>query len=176
MIETTIEGLYILELTTFNDDRGFFREVYRKEDLGIDFTPVQLNHSYSLPHVIRGLHAENWNKLIYPLAGNVFIAIADIRLNSNTFGKVETFTIDHYSRVALFISNGLANSICVMGNEPIHYLYLVDNMYNGDKTAVTWNDPDLDIKWPIENPILSERDKNNPTLRELFPAKFKEYV
>ena len=176
--KTSIPGLFVIERPTFEDKRGFFREVFRlnelKEFAKIEFKPVQWNHSKSLPGVIRGLHAENWNKLVYPIAGKMFSAIVDIRPESSTFAKVETFTFDEDSHKALFISKGLANSTCVIGEEPVHYFYLVDAYYDGkDTKAVVWNDPDLAIKWPVENPIVSERDRNNPRLRDLFPDKFK---
>jgi len=175
---TSISGLLVIERPTFRDHRGFFREVYRKDELlaaGVDFKPVQQNHSRSNPGVIRALHAERWNKLVYPIASNsrMFAAIADIRPESATFAKVETFEFSGEPFKSLYIPNGLANSICVVGNEPLDYIYLVDAYYTGgDTRAVAWNDPDLAINWPIKNPIISERDQHNPTLRELFPEKF----
>ncbi len=175
---TSIPGLLVIERPTYTDERGFFREVFRSNELevavGEEFKPVQWNHSKSEPGVTRALHAENWNKLIYPVTGCMFAAILDIRPDSLTFGIVETFKFDtEVERRALFIPKGLANSICVIGNKPVHYFYLVDAYYDGkDTRAIAWDDPDLAIKWPIENPILSERDTNNPTLRELFPEKF----
>jgi dTDP-4-dehydrorhamnose 3,5-epimerase len=178
IIKTSISGLYIIERPTFNDERGFFREIFRLDDLeketGIKFNIVQSNHARSLPNVIRALHAEDWNKLVYPVRGEIFSAIVDIRPDSPTFGKYETFKFNEDSHKALFIPKGLANSICVTGNEPVDYLYLVDAYYNGgDRKAIAWNDPDLKIPWPIKDPIVSERDKNNPTLRQMFPEKFK---
>ena len=134
---------------------------------------VQADHSYSVPGVIRALHAENWNKLVYPLTGKAFSAIVDIRPDSPAFGKIETFEFSEDNHKALFIPKGLANSICVHGNMPVHYLYLVDAYYDGkDTRAIAWDDHDLNIKWPIKNPIISERDKHNSTLREMFPEKF----
>ncbi len=175
--KTSIPGLLIIEKSTYKDERGFFREVVRLDELekvsGIKFKIKQWNHAYSHPKVIRALHAEDWNKLIYPVTGKMFAAIVDIRPNSNTFGKVETFVFDETRPKALFIPNGLANSICVIGTKPVHYFYLVDKYYDGsDTTAITWDDPDLNIEWPVKDPIISERDKNNPTLREVFPEKF----
>lgn len=176
--KTSIPGLLVIERPTFSDNRGFFREAFRTGELadfaGIKFKPVQWNHSKSLPGVIRALHAENWNKLIYPVTGEMFSAVVDIRPDSETFGKVATFTFDENSHKALFIPKGLANSICVTGKTPVHYLYLVDAYYDGkDTRAVAWDDPDLAIKWPVKNPVISERDRDNPRLRDLFPEKFK---
>ena len=116
--KTSIEGLLVLERPILSDDRGFFKEIFHldelEEVLGAEFKLVQANHSRSLPKVLRGLHAENWNKLVYPMSGKVFVAIADIRPDSETFGKVETFTLDDDNRHALFIPQGLANSFCVL--------------------------------------------------------------
>lgn len=176
--KTSIPGLLILERPTFEDERGFFREVFHLDELeeasGIKFNLAQWNHSFSKPGVIRGLHAENWNKIVYSVTGKMFTAIVDLRVDSETFGKVETFTLGEGNRSALFIPKGLANSVCAVGEEEVNYLYLVDEYWDGSDTkAVAFDDPDLAIKWPIENPIISDRDKNSPTLRELFPEKFK---
>ena len=175
--KTSISGLLVIEKPTYKDERGFFREAVRLNELeeitGSKFEIKQWNHSKSKPKVIRALHAEGWNKLIYPVTGKMFAAIVDIRPDSKTFGKVETFTFGETRPRALFIPEGLANSICVVGTEPVHYFYLVDRYYDGsDTTAIAWDDPDLNIDWPVKDPIISERDKNNPTLREAFPEKF----
>lgn len=176
--KTSIPGLLVLTRQTFSDDRGFFREVFHMDELekeiGFKFEIKQMNHAFSHPKVLRALHAENWNKLVYPVSGTMFAAIADIRPDSPTFGKYETFTFSSDDRKALFIPKGLANSICVTGDEDVNYIYLVDAYYDGkDTKAVTWDDPDIAIDWPISDPIISERDRNNPTLRGMFPEKFK---
>lgn len=176
--KTSIPGLLRLERPIFSDERGFFREVFHKDELekiiGMNFDGVQMNHSHSESRVIRGIHAENWNKIIYPVSGQVFIAIVDIRPDFPTFSQVATFTVDDSNRIGLFIPEGLANSLCVIGQEAVDYMYLVDAYWDGSDTrAIAWDDPDLNISWPIKNPIISERDKNNPRLRDLFPEKFK---
>lgn len=175
---TAIEGLLVLKRPVFADERGFYREIFHidgiEETLNIEFKGLQMNHAYSKPSVIRGIHAENWNKIIYPVNGQVFVAIVDIRVDSSTFGKVETFTINDQNRIALFVSKGLANSYCITGSTPVDYIYLVDVYWDGlDTRAIAWNDPDLNINWPVKNPIISWRDQNNPKLRELFPEKFR---
>lgn len=179
--KTSIPKVVKIHWPKYQDKRGFFHEVARKNELekatGIDFQPVQWNHSYSKPKVIRALHTEKWNKLVYPLTGKMFAAVADVRPDSETFGKVETFIFDNTkpssSHAALFLPKGIGNSICVMGEEPVHYMYLVDEYWDDSKAqGIAWDDPELAIDWPIKNPILSKRDQNNPTLRELFPEKF----
>ncbi len=180
--KTSIPGVLIIEGNFKTDDRGFFDEIFRKKELevssGISFNPVQWNHSMSLPGVIRAIHFEDWNKLIYPVTGVLYAPIVDLRPESNSFGKVEYMTIDNTKtdspKRALFLpKGGIGNSICVIGDTPLHYLYLVDEYWDDAKAkGVAWNDPDLKIKWPIENPIISDRDKKNPNVRDLFPEKF----
>jgi dTDP-4-dehydrorhamnose 3,5-epimerase len=177
ILETKLPGLSDVNRPTFPDQRGFFREVLHFDELeaflGHPFRPLQMNHSRSIPKVIRALHAENWNKLVYPVTGEMIAVLVDIRPDSATFGQVVKFTFGEGNRHALFIPAGVANSICVTGDQPVEYVYLVDAKYTGnDTTAIAWNDPDLAIDWPIKDPIISERDKNNPTLRQLFPDKF----
>ena len=174
---TSIPGLLTLARNPIIDERGFFKEIFHLDELeeaiGHKFEGVQANHSQSLTGVLRGLHAESWNKLVYPFTGKVFVAVADIRPNSETFGKVETFTIDDSNRIALFIPKGLANSFCVLEGVA-NYFYLVDAYYDGSDTrGIIYDDPDLNINWPIKDPIVSERDRENPRLRDLFPEKFK---
>lgn len=175
---TSISGLLILERPIFSDERGFFRELFHQDELekvsGMKFEGIQMNHSHSKSGVIRGIHAEQWNKIVYPVSGEAFIAIVDLRPDSLTFGKVEVFNVNDENRIGFFIPVGLANSICVVGDKPVDYIYLVDAYWDGSDTrAIAWDDPDLNIDWPIKNPIISERDKNNPKLRDLFPEKFR---
>lgn len=176
--ETSIPGLLVIEMPTFEDNRGFFRENVRFNALDkvnkFKFNVKQWNHAKSHAGVIRALHAEGWNKLVYPVTGKMFSALVDIRPDSPTFGKVETFNFDEKSHKALFIPKGVANSICVTGKKDVEYFYLVDAYYDGhDTTAIAWNDPDLAIDWPVKKPIISARDRNNPRLRDVFPDKFK---
>lgn len=175
---TSLKGLYKVERETNVDERGFFREVFHLDELeevvGEKINFIQMNHSLSKPNVLRALHGEHWNKLIYPVTGKMFAAVVDIRPQSETFGKHEIFQFTPEDRYALFIPVGFANSICNIGEEDVNYVYLVDKYYDGsDTTAIAFDDPDLGIDWPIKDPILSQRDKNNPKLRDLFPEKFR---
>lgn len=178
--KTTIKGLYIVERERFDEERGFFREIFHLDELeyiiGRDFKPIQWNHSLSKPKVIRGIHPDPWDKLLYPVTGEVFIAIADIEPDSPTFKKVETFIINDENRHGLFLEKRLGNSLCVLGDENVHYMYLVNSYWDGHAAsgmrAVNIYDPDLNIDWPIKDPILSDKDKQNKTLKELFPEAF----
>lgn len=180
--KTSIPGVYIVERPVFKDNRGFFHEVFRLNELeeatGVKFNPLQWSHSLNLPKVIRAIHTEGWNKLIYPVTGKMFAAIVDVRPDQPAFGKVETFIFDNTdensTHKALFLPKGVGNSICVVGEEPVDYMYLVDEYWDNAKAqGILWNDPDINIDWPIKDPIISDRDKENPTLRSLFPDKFK---
>jgi dTDP-4-dehydrorhamnose 3,5-epimerase len=180
--ETSIPGVLVVERPTFPDERGIFHEIVRLNDLreasGIDFRPVQLSHSVSLPGVIRAIHTEKLNKLIYPVTGKMFAVIVDVRIDSPMFGKHETFMFDNddpkSTHAALFLpAGGIGNSICVVGDKPVNYLYAVDKYWEkGNEQGIAWDDPDLNILWPVKNPIISDRDRNNPRLRDLFPEKF----
>ena len=180
--KTKIAGLLVIERPTFADERGFFHEVFRLnelKELGVDFHPVQLSHALSKPGVIRAIHTEGWNKIVYPVSGKLFVAIVDVRPDSPTFAKYEEFVFDNTQKdsphKALFLPKGMGNSICVMGDEPVHYIYAVDEYWDNAKAqGIAWDDPDINIKWPIKDPIISERDRNNPKLRELFPEKFNK--
>lgn len=176
--ETGIDGLLLVRWKTFPDDRGFFRQTYQLRELteALGREPVlrQGNHSRSAPGVLRGFHAEPWDKLVYVVRGRAFAAVADIRPESPTFGEVRTFTLGDPpdgERIRLYISAGLANSFCTFGDDDVDYVYDVTDYWREglDKPAVAWDDPDLAVSWPVAQPVLSDPDRRNPTIRELFP-------
>ncbi|MGI8575711.1 MAG: dTDP-4-dehydrorhamnose 3,5-epimerase family protein [Egibacteraceae bacterium] len=173
---TDLAGLWVVRWETNADERGFFRQTYQArelaEALGRKPGLVQGNHSRSAPGVLRGFHAEPWDKLVYAVRGTAFAAIADIRPESPTFGEVRTFVLgDEGERARLFITSGLANSFAAVDGEPLDYLYDVSDYWRPgiEKRAVAWDDPDLAVDWPLRDPILSDADMKNPTLRELHP-------
>jgi dTDP-4-dehydrorhamnose 3,5-epimerase len=172
---TAVAGLLVVRSDTHGDDRGFFRQTYRVDELAeaLGREPVlrQGNHSRSAAGTLRGFHAEPWDKLIYVVRGTAFCAIADTRPESPTFGVVETFTLgdEPGDRIRLFISEGLSNSFCSLTETD--YVYDVTGYYTPrvDRRAVAWDDPDLAVDWPITDPLLSDADRCNPTLRERYP-------
>lgn len=177
-VETArIDGLLVVSWATHDDDRGFFRQTHQTseldEALGRAVTFRQANHVRSQPRVIRGLHAEPWDKLLYVALGTALVAVADLRVDSATFGEVETFLLGDPPgrRVRVFVSEGLANSYATVGDQPVDVLYDVSAEWRHpvDKRAIAWDDPDLAIEWPTDDPLLSDEDRNNPTLRERFP-------
>lgn len=180
---TKIEGLYYLNYNLAQDERGFFAEVghvHKIESVtGQPFKIAQVNHSRSRANVVRGFHAEGWNKLISVINGFAFSALADVRPGSPTFGQVETFELGPDNgglKGSLFITSGIANSVCVL-KAPVDYIYCVDRLYQdrdqaGDQ-AISLFDPDLNVAWPTpkDKMIISERDKNAVFLRQKYPAK-----
>lgn len=174
---TALQGVFEIQRQTFSDDRGFFREVFRLSELESEikhpFRIAQANHARSPKNTLRGIHAAPWNKLIYATRGKIQAVIVDLRENSENFGKYESFIIGDENRSSIYIPHGFGNSYVVL-NDEADYTYLTDQEWapNMEKSVV-WNDPDLNIKWEFEGePVLSERDQKNQTLRLLFPEKF----
>lgn len=179
--KTPFAGLLYIEHKRFEDDRGFYAELDRvpeiEKALGISFTIKQINLSHSNANVIRGIHAENWNKLLMITRGTIFGAWVDFRQDSATFGDVVTMTVaDSPSKGlfgSVFVSAGIGNSFCVTEG-PVDYLYGVDQLYaqrdpSGD-VAISVYDPDLAIPWPLpkEQLIISERDLKAVSFKEKF--------
>ncbi len=174
VIRTTISGLILIQRPTHSDDRGFFREPARikeiEEAAGTPFVIAQMNHARSSKNTLRGIHIAPWNKLVYVTSGNVKSVVIDFRPNSATFGKHETFITGEENRASIFIPAGFGNSYLVLSDQA-DYTYLTDQEWEPDKEiGVIWNDPTLNIDWGFtEAPILSEKDRQNPTLKEAFP-------
>ena len=175
--ESPIPGLFVVDLVLHGDSRGWFKENYQKaklEALGLPkFQIVQNNFSYNAEQgVIRGLHAEPWEKFISLANGKVFGGWVDLR-EGDSFGKV--FTAEITPEKAIFVPRGVANGYQTL--EPnITYTYLVNAHWSPDAkyAAVNLFDPALDIAWPIprDRAIVSEKDMNNPLLKDVEPMEF----
>jgi dTDP-4-dehydrorhamnose 3,5-epimerase len=176
MIKTTnIEGLLIVEGgQTFSDDRGFFREPFRRsefeEALGKEWVHVQENHAFSKKDVLRGIHIAPWDKFIYCPFGEVLSVVVDVRKDSPTFKQVFQMKIGGENKVKLFIPEGLGNSYLILSEEAV-YEYQVNKYYEaGAEKGIAWNDPELAIEWPVTEPLLSEKDKNNMSFKEYLES------
>ncbi len=175
--ETIIPGMYVIDLVLHGDSRGWFKENYQRakmEALGLPhFEAVQNNFSYNAEvGVIRGLHAEPWEKYISMAYGRVFGAWVDLRKGDN-FGKV--FTMEITPEVAVFVPRGVANGYQTL--EPnVTYTYLVNEHWSPDAQYASLNlyDSALGIKWPIaqDQAIISEKDAANPLLKDVTPMEF----
>ena len=178
LTETSLPGVLLLDLDVFPDERGSFREVWQTEKmsaLGLpDFRPVQSNISESKYGVIRGVHAEPWDKLIHLAYGTAFAAIVDLREDQPTFGEVATFELD--SSKVLYLPKGMGNSFQATSELAV-YAYLVTAHWSADLPykAIAFDDPDLAINWPVsgESQIVSEKDRRHPTMRQEYPNKYK---
>lgn len=168
-----IPDLKIIQPNIHRDDRGFFVERFNKKvfaDLGLPTEYFQDNFSYSLPNVIRGLHYQNnptQAKLVGCVRGKIWDVAVDIRVKSPTFGQHFGIELSGENGTLLYIPAGFAHGFCVLEGEPADVAYKVDNPYSkaGDG-GIAFDDPHLSIKWPIKNPIVSDKDKSLPNFEE----------
>ena len=178
-IETELKDCYILEPNRFGDNRGWFSETYNKEtleklDLYYDF--VQDNESFSKEKgVLRGLHFQmppyTQAKLVRCTKGSVYDVVVDIRKDSPTYGKWIGVELSEENGRQLLIPRGFLHGFQTL-TDNVKFSYKCDNFYNKESDAgVMYNDSDIGVIWPIENPILSEKDKNHPKLKELLKEK-----
>lgn len=174
VIETGLDGLVELIPVVFNDTRGWFMEFYKSETFskaGIRYTFDQENLSFSRKGVVRGLHFQlppyEQAKLVTVLAGKVLDVVVDLRKGSKTFGKVHTCLLDADRHNLLMIPEGFAHGFAAM--EDSLFIYKTSNVYNRDsECGIRWDDPSLKISWPVPDPVLSDKDRNLPTLEELL--------
>ena len=166
-----IQDVILVEPKLFLDDRGFFLESFKESEFisnGIDKKFVQDNFSHSVHGVIRGLHYQknpkSQAKLVTVLKGKIFDVAIDIRKNSPTFGKWVGEIISEDDHKLLYIPEGFAHGFCVLSKyADVHYK--VNNEYSPEhESGIIWNDPKLNIYWPIKNPIISTKDNELPTL------------
>ena len=170
IINTKIKGLKIIKSKIFKDNRGFLRETFRKNLLNnLDF-PFDIM-SYSKKNVLRGLHFQSKNsqaKIITVTHGKIMDVAVDLRKNSPTFGKYFSIIISHNDDFSFYIPKNFAHGfLCLSKYCTINYKCSDYRNSNFEKTLL-WNDPEIKIKWPIKNPILSKKDKlANLTLKDL---------
>ncbi len=180
--KTKFKDMLIFDLNIFEDARGSFTEVWQTEamqELGLpEVQPEQLGISRSKRGTIRAIHAEPYDKIIHVIAGRIFVAMVDLRKDSPTFAEVDSFELDN--KHMLFIPKGIGNSFQAISNEDTIYCYCVSGVwsaekaYSGQYIAVNFADPDLHITWPIgkDEHIVSLKDRQNKTMRELFPEHY----
>ena len=177
VIKTELEGVFIIEPKVFGDDRGYFFESYNarefSEKTGINITFLQDNESKSHYGVLRGLHFQQppytQSKLVRVVSGKVMDVAVDIRKGSPTYGKYVMCELTGDNHRQFFIPKGMAHGFVVLSDEAV-FQYKCDEFYHPEaEGAVAWNDPDIDIPWPInrEKVILSEKDKNHPNLKKI---------
>lgn len=172
---TAIEGLIELIPRVFEDERGYFFESYNKPlfaSLGLPMDFVQDNQSFSVKGVLRGLHMQNepfaQGKLVRVASGQVLDIAVDLRPDSPTFGKYETFLLDAKLANMAYIPEGFGHGFVAL--EDSIFTYKCTNVYNkASESGIIWNDPDLNIDWGVKDPLVSDKDQELRTLREVFP-------
>jgi len=173
VLETDINGVKIIQPQLFQDERGCFMETYHREKYekhGIPYNFVQDNFSVSRKNVLRGLHLQNptlQGKLVMVLSGAVLDVAIDVRVGSPTFGRHVSVVLDSITFKQFWIPRGFAHGFVALSEET-RFLYKCDAHYDRDsELSIRWNDPDLDVKWGIEKPIISDKDASAPFLRDI---------
>lgn len=171
-----IDGLYVITPMLFNDNRGYFMETYNYREFakyGLNMNFVQDNQSKSVQGVLRGLHFQKNNpqgKLVRVLEGEVFDVAVDLRSKSDTFGKWYGVKLSADNNKQFYVSEGFAHGFLVLTELAI-FSYKCTRFYDPtDECGLIWNDSDINIKWPTTDGLkinLSQKDKDNPFLREL---------
>ena len=166
---TEIPEILIIEPDIFEDQRGFFFESYNYKkfsDLGISVEFVQDNHSKSVKNTLRGLHYQikpGQDKLVRVIKGAVFDVAVDIRLGSPTFGQWVGIDLSAENKKQVFIPKGFAHGFCVT-SDIAEFEYKCSEYYAPhDERGILWNDEKLNIQWPVDQPILSKKDLENPS-------------
>ena len=175
---TPIPDLYIIQPKVFEDDRGYFFESYSKAEFtkhGIDADFVQDNQSLSQKGVLRGLHFQNppfaQGKLVRAIKGGIFDVAVDLRKASPTYGEHFDIELTEKNKTMLWIPPGFAHGFLTLEDNTI-FSYKCSNIYNKESEgSIIWNDHTLSIKWGINNPILSEKDKTGPLFKD-FKSMF----
>lgn len=175
-IKCDIEGLYVIEPKCLGDSRGYFMETYNYEDFkasGLDQVFVQDNQSKSKKGVLRGLHFQKNNpqgKLVRVLKGQVFDVAVDLRPGSKTYGKWHGVILSEENLKEFYIPIGFAHGFLVISDEAEFAYKCTDFYHPEDESGIMWNDPELDIKWPIVEDmelVLSEKDTKQLRFCEL---------
>lgn len=178
IIKTKIPGLLIIKPVVFEDDRGYFFESFNEEKFlkaGIDVQFVQDNESKSQKGVLRGLHFQNppyaQGKLVRVMRGSVLDVAVDIRKGSPTYGQWESIVLSGENKMMYWIPAGMAHGFLTLEDGTIFFYKCTDTYNKGSEGSIRWDDPDLNIDWGTDNPILSEKDKIAPLFSE-FESNF----
>lgn len=179
--KTFLSEVLIIEPQVFKDGRGFFLETFHHEkyaECGIDRPFVQDNHSHSQQGTLRGLHYQLGHaqgKLVYVVTGEIFDVAVDIRKGSPTFGKWVGVTLSAENKHQIYVPEGFAHGFCVV-SETADVMYKCTDIYSPeDEGGVLWSDSEIGIKWPVNAPILSEKDGQYPNLSEVPKDRLPEY-
>src|SRR5262245_49203940 len=171
--ETPLPGLVIVNIDHFQDERGFFIETWHKKDFtaaGLPFEFVQDSHSRSNYRVIRGMHYQDMRapmaKLVRCTVGRIVDVAVDLRMSSLTFGKWFSIELTAENKKQLLVPVGFAHGFATL-SDVCEVQYKQSGLYEPEtEGGILWNDPEVGIEWPFDNPILSKRDQNQSTLKQ----------
>jgi len=174
--ETKLEGVLLVTPDVFGDDRGFFMETYNREKAiqrGLPGEFVQDNHSKSSKGVLRGLHYQRpqWQgKLVRAIEGQIYDVAVDIRQGSSTYGEWVGVFLDTDNKQQLYVPEGFAHGF-VVTSDTAQVVYKCTSLYEpSQEGSILWNDPDIGIEWPIDQPLLSAKDENAQRLSDFVPS------
>jgi len=172
-ISTDLPGVIVIEPQVYRDHRGYFLETFHAENYrrgGLPSSFVQDNHSCSIRNTLRGLHLQRRKpqaKLIRVIEGQIWDVAVDVRPDSPTFGRWTGLLLSAENFKQLYIPAGCAHGFCVL-SERAQVEYKCTALYDpSDEIGIAYNDPTLDIPWPVDSPVVSERDRNNPPLSKI---------
>lgn len=178
VLTTFIEGLLVLKPKVFMDERGYFFESYNQNVLkaaGIDHVFLQDNESLSSKGVLRGLHFQKpphaQGKLVRVVKGKVLDVAVDIRKNSATYGKYFSIELSGENKWMFWIPPGFAHGFVTLENDTVFSYKCTDLYHKESEGGLIWNDPELNIQWGVNDPIVSEKDKLGMLLNE-FKSPF----
>ena len=169
IIKTKIKDLLIIKKETYKDKRGFLRELYRENLLSKKFIFEILSNSNK--NVIRGLHLQKKNsqgKYVTVLNGKAFDVAVDLRKNSKTFGQYVSIILSGKQNVSFYIPEGFAHGFCTLENNTIMHYKCTNYRDEKSELGLIWNDPKINIKWPIKKPIISKKDRKNLDFEHLI--------
>ena len=180
--KTELGGVLIIEPSVFNDQRGYFFETYnqnRYREISINSNFVQDNLSCSKKGTLRGLHYQHPHdqaKLVQVIQGEVFDVVVDIRRESPTFGKWIGQYLSAENKLQIYVPEGFAHGFCVL-SDTASFHYKCSDFYAPEcEGGIHWSDPDVAIDWPLESPIVSEKDAQFSCLKDTAEDKLPSYI
>lgn len=179
--QTAVEGLLLVEPRVHGDNRGYFYESFHAERYaaaGLPAAFVQDNVSRSCARTLRGLHLQQphaQGKLVYALEGEIFDVGVDVRVGSPSYGKWDGRVLSGDNKHQLYVPPGFAHGFVVLSDHAVVSYKCTELYHPESELGIAWNDPDIGIEWPIDDPILSAKDSVAPRLGEVDPARLPRF-
>ncbi len=182
VVAAKIPGLLVIDPVVHGDARGFFLETYSRDRYaaaGVDVEFVQDNISSSRHRTLRGLHLQHprgQGKLCSVIEGEVFDVAVDVRVGSPTFGQWVGVTLSSDNKRQLYIPPGFAHGFCVTSDRALFSYKCTDYYLGENELGIAWDDDDVEIEWPVDAPLLSDKDRANPKLRDIPRDRLPRYA